>query len=134
MWLATVAKYDGVSASRDPCSRSTAPRTNGGVSPAAPVMLIAPKRRSQQSDPIGRRRVQGRLPGGGIGDHGLDRAVALLRQQEFRVTHPEGVVLDQYVLEFDRPAAAQISHLRAKSLHVGHREGKLLARRIGPLP
>src|SRR6266404_6104420 len=111
MWLATVTKYDGVSASRDPCSRCTAPRTNGGVSSAAPVMLIAPKRRPQQSDPIDRRRVQGGLSGGGIGDHGLDCAVALLRQQEFRVAELEGVVLDQDVLVFDRTVAALISHL-----------------------
>src|SRR6266536_4440835 len=100
MWLATVTKY--YRHVGDPCSRCTAPRKNGGVSPAAPVMLIAPKRRSQQSDPIDRRGVQGRLPGGGIGDHGLDRAVADLRHQEFRVAHPAGVVLDQDVLEFDR--------------------------------
>src|SRR6184192_3324873 len=84
--------------------------------PPPPVMLIAPKRRSQQSNPIDRRRVQGRLPGGGIGDHGLDRAVALLRQQEFGVAHLEGVVLDQDVLVFDRTVAALISHLPAKSL------------------
>src|SRR5205085_12684811 len=89
-----------------PCSRCTSPRKNGGVSPAAPVMLIAPKRRPRQSDPIDRRRVQGRLPGGCIGDHGLDRAVALLRQQEFGVAHLEGVVLDQDVLVFDRTVAA----------------------------
>src|SRR5205823_12690270 len=131
---ATVTKYDGVSASRDPCSRCTAPKKNGGVSSAAAMMLIAPKRRSQQSNPIDRRRVQGRLPGGCIGDHGLDRAVADLRHQEFGVAHLEGVVLDQDVLVFDRTVAALISHLPAKSLHVGHREGTLLARRIGPLP
>src|SRR6266704_1598955 len=94
----------------------------------AASLLIAPTQSSRKSDPIDRRRVQGRLSGGGIGDHGLDRAVALLRQQEFRVAHPKGVVFDQDVLKFDRTVAALISHLRAKSLHVGHREGKLLAR------
>src|SRR5207237_5654607 len=35
---------------------------------------------------------------------------------------------------FTMPVSPLISHLLAKSLHVGHREGKLLARRIRPLP
>src|SRR5258705_3633262 len=104
MWLATATKCNGVWA-------------------LPGLFADCVKHSSRQSDSIDRRRVQCRLPCGCIGDHGLDRAVALLRQQEFTAAHLEGVGLDQYVLEFVRTVTALISQRPAKSLNIGLREG-----------
>src|SRR6266404_8586580 len=88
----------------------------------------------RRSDEIGGGRIEHFAAGCGIGDNCFDRGLTDLLQQELAVANPEGVVLDQHVLKFDRSSAALVFYLGAKPLNVRDRKRKFLAGGIRAFP